>query len=125
MQEPRPENDIATLLNSALALHRSGGLADALEVYRQVLAREPQHFDALHLRGVALMSFGQHALALDSFDYAIETRADYAEAHNNRGLALAALKRFEEAVASYDRAIALSRSKRTMPKPTPIAAMRS
>ena len=39
MQEPRPENNIATLLNSALALHRSGGLADALEVYLAGSAR--------------------------------------------------------------------------------------
>ena len=39
-------------LNQAMALHRQGNLADAERCYGEVLQRQPDHFDALHLLGV-------------------------------------------------------------------------
>ena len=39
-------------LNQGLVLHRQGKLADAERCYGEVLQRQPDHFDALHLLGV-------------------------------------------------------------------------
>ena len=38
-----------------LALHRQGDLAAAERIYGEVLDREPQHFDALHMLGVVAL----------------------------------------------------------------------
>jgi hypothetical protein len=40
------------MLQRALALHRGGAVAKAASLYEAILAREPRHFDALHLWGV-------------------------------------------------------------------------
>ena len=40
------------VLAPAIEAHKEGRLDDAATVYRQVLATEPDHADALHLLGV-------------------------------------------------------------------------
>ena len=49
---PVQQPDVATLFKQGLALHQQGKLAQAKAIYEQVLAKNPQHFDALHLLGV-------------------------------------------------------------------------
>ena len=39
-------------LKEAVAFHQRGKLADAERIYREILQRQPKHFDALHLLGV-------------------------------------------------------------------------
>ena len=43
---------IASQARSGMALHRQGKLADAERCYGEMLQRQPDHFDALHLLGV-------------------------------------------------------------------------
>src|SRR5215471_5952633 len=94
-------------LNQGLALHRQGKLADAERCYGEILQRQPDNFEALHLLGVIARQTRRPAEALASHDKAIALKPNLAEAHNDRGNALMDLKRPEEALASYDRAIAL------------------
>jgi hypothetical protein len=57
---PQPESaannqadlEVQAKFQEALALHRKGQLAQACELYRQVVKVQPRHFDALHLPGV-------------------------------------------------------------------------
>lgn len=107
MQNLPAEEDIAALFARAVTLHQGGALTPALEAYRQIVARAPGHFDALHYAGLAQCGLGQYAGALEDLDRALAVNPDSAEAHNSRGVALAALQRFAAAVASYDRAVAL------------------
>jgi tetratricopeptide (TPR) repeat protein len=90
-----------------VALHRQGKLADARRIYSEVLQREPDHFDALHLLGVIAAQTQQTELGVELFKKAIGLNAEVADAHSNLGIALAHLKRPADALASYDRAIAL------------------
>ena len=94
-------------LNQGMALHRQGKLADAERCYGEVLQRQPDHFDALHLLGVIARQTRRTEQGVDLIKKAIGLNPKVAAAHNNLGNALRDLKRPAEALASYDKAIAL------------------
>lgn len=99
--------DVAALFNQGFALHQQRQLAQAESIYKQVLAKNPKHFDALHLSGVIASQAQNYMLAADLIGQAILIDPNNAIAFYNHGLALHKLKRLEEAVASYDQAIAI------------------
>src|SRR5262249_22764675 len=110
IQIPQPAPASATLktdLQSAIALHRRGRLAEAELIYRNFLKVAPDHFDATHLLGVALLQRGQVVEGERLLAKALELNPNDPSALNNRGCALATLRRFDEALASYDKATAL------------------
>ena len=94
--------------NEGLALHQQGQFAAAQAVYAQVLAEQPDHFDALHLTGAIALHHHQLAEALGWMDKALAINPHYATVYSNRGLALQRLGRLDEALASYDQALVLA-----------------
>jgi tetratricopeptide (TPR) repeat protein len=100
-------SEVTSLLAEAFALQQAGRLAEAEEIYNQILATQPDHFDSLHLLGIVFHKRGDHAHALRHIDLALKINPNHIVALNNRGIALRELQRFEEALASYDRALAL------------------
>jgi FkbM family methyltransferase len=98
---------LAGVLDQAIESHRAGRFADAEELYRQILALEPDHFESIHLLGLIEHQRGNHADAVRQINAALGLNPRSAEAFNNRGIALKELKRYEDAIASYDQAIAL------------------
>lgn len=95
------------ILRQALALHQRGDFAAAMPLYRQVLAQQPRHFDAMHLLGVAQRQSGDPGQAARTIAAAISVDPSQAIAHANLGAALQDLGRAQEALDSYDRALAL------------------
>ena len=67
----------------ALDQHRAGRLADAEHRYREILQREPQHADSLHLLGVIALQTGNLAAALALVQQAVALRPDAAPCRNN------------------------------------------
>jgi tetratricopeptide (TPR) repeat protein len=102
-----PRIDVPNLLQRAVGMHQGGRLREAEKLYVQVLAAQPDNFDALHLYGVLMHQRGQPVEALRLIGQALRANARAAAAHSNYGMVLAALKRDAEALESYDRAIAL------------------
>jgi len=98
---------VGGLFSAGLAHHQAGRLAQAETLYRETLALQPDHADALHLLGVLASQIGRHDIAVDLIDRAIARDPTGPRYHSNRGLALAGLQRFDEAIASYDRALSL------------------
>src|SRR5690349_15075683 len=47
--------NVRTDLQNAVVLHQRGRLAEAEQIYREILKVAPDHFDATHLLGVALV----------------------------------------------------------------------
>jgi tetratricopeptide (TPR) repeat protein len=98
------------LFAAGLAHHQAGRLAQAETLYRDALAAQPDHADALHLLGVIASQVGRHDVAVDLIGRAIaqvgDLGGDHSHFHANLGLALAGLKRFDEALASFERALA-------------------
>lgn len=92
----------------ALQHHRTGDLARAETIYRQVLAREPNHPDALNLLGALAHQVGRHEDAVTLIRRAIAARGDDATFHNNLGGVLMALGRMDEAIGSLRRAVELN-----------------
>jgi predicted O-linked N-acetylglucosamine transferase (SPINDLY family) len=99
--------DLLQLLQHAIDHHRSGRLAEAEVVYREVLANDPHNPDALHLLGVLSTQGGNPAAGLDLIRQAIAHRPNAAIFHNNLGKALADCGDWAESLASHQRALAL------------------
>jgi tetratricopeptide (TPR) repeat protein len=98
---------IGAVLADAVRLHRRGQLDQALALYRHVLARQPDHADALHLTGVCLHQQGQHDAALVWIERAIARRSDIAAYHNSRGSVLLAQRAFAAAAQAFAKAVSL------------------
>jgi len=98
---------VSQALATAIAHHRAGRLDLAAEVYRRILAVEPEHAAALELLGVVAHQQGQHAEAVDYIRRALTLCPTAAPYHNNLGDALQALQKIPEAIAAYQRAVEL------------------
>ena len=94
-------------LDNALRLRRAGRLAEAAEIYAQILRANPRHFEALHALGILRYQSGHidEAERLIGAAIAVEPRA--ADASYNRGCLLLKLGRIDDAIASFDGAIAV------------------
>jgi predicted O-linked N-acetylglucosamine transferase (SPINDLY family) len=91
----------------AVEHHQAGRLHEAEQLYRHILAQQPEHADAVSNLGVIAQQIGRNDLALDCFRRAIALRPGYAEAHCNLGVALKDKGQLHEAIAAYRQAIAL------------------
>src|SRR5271168_3178743 len=91
---------ISEAFQMALQHHQAGRLAEAETLYRQILAVQPNHADALHFLGVMAQQVGRHDAAVDWIRKAIALHPHNATAHSNLGEAYRKLGRLEEAVAA-------------------------
>ena len=91
---------LAQTLVQAVGYHQRGHLAQAEQLYRQVLQADPQHVDALHLLGVIAHQVGKSDLAVDYLSQAVRLKPHFAEAHNNLGNALKDQGKLAAAAAS-------------------------
>ena len=94
-------------LQIAVRHHQAGQLAQARALYQQILAREPNHADALHLLGVIAHQAGQNDAAIELIGRAISVKPDFPQAHCNLGNVLRDQGRLDESIAACRRAIAL------------------
>ena len=75
-------------IRAAMRHHQAGRVAEAEAACRRLLARSPDHPDALHLLGVLALQAGRLDDAVDLLRAAIRARPAFAEAYNNLGVAL-------------------------------------
>ena len=107
-QGTAPLPAIATLLEQAITAHRQGRLAEAEQGYRQILARQPRHFDGLQLLGTIALQAGH----LQAAEELIRTSLDANNVSEWRlgttsAIALMALETATpKLLAAFDRAIA-------------------
>lgn len=103
---PRPAPDVIALLQQALAQHRHGALAAAVDFYRQALRRDPRQADAHNLLGVALRQQGALAEGLRHAAEALRLRPGEPVFLANQGAALAEAGQLREAVRVLRQAVA-------------------
>lgn len=91
----------------ALQHHQAGRLAQAEQIYRQILQQQPNQVDALHLLGAIAHQAGQLEDAIALYQQALTLNPALAQVHNNLGIALKQQGQLEEAIQHYYQAIAL------------------
>src|SRR5438309_877007 len=100
-----------TTIPEALALamrhHQAGNLAQAEQIYRQILQVDPREANALHLLGMLAHQAGQSEAAVDFIRQALTVVPHVAEIHANLALVYLALRRLDEARACYEAALRL------------------
>ncbi|HEU0096991.1 MAG TPA: tetratricopeptide repeat protein [Rhizomicrobium sp.] len=96
---------IQTLYDQAAAAQKSGNLAEAERLYREILANAAIP-EAMVNYANLLARLGRGGEALIQYDRALQARPDFFEAHFNRANLLLEMKRFEDAAAGFDRAVA-------------------
>ncbi len=99
--------NLQPILQQATALHQAGRLAEAQSLYRQILASNPNHPDALHLLGVLAHQTGQPVPAETLIRRALTLQPQAAAYHNSLGHVLRALNRPADAEAAYRTALRL------------------
>jgi tetratricopeptide (TPR) repeat protein len=95
-------------LGSALQLHQSGQLEQAVAIYLRLLSADTNDFVALHLLGVARNQQGNTDEAVRLLERAISINQLTPEAHYNLGNAYLAKGRIADAHAAFGRALALN-----------------
>src|SRR5437870_712467 len=95
------------LLQTALAQHRAGKIAEAERLYRQVLSSVPDHFQSWANLGLLLLNVRRAGEAANAFNAAASLAPKSAPIHNSLGDALTDAGEWGLAQYAYGTAIAL------------------
>ena len=96
---------LSEALANAVQHQRAGRLQAAEQIYRQILAVDPDHHHASHLLEVIACQDGQYQAGAECIQRALAYRPDWAAAHYNLGNAWRDQGKLDEAVACYQRAL--------------------
>ena len=107
MPEKGSTESLQPMFDRAVRLHREGKRDEAAHLYESILARQPDHFDALHLLGLTAIQAGRPEEGVATIRKAITLNPSFASAHSNLAAGLNTLGQFAEGLASADRAVAL------------------
>lgn len=99
--------DPRAILSQAIAYHQTGRLAEAEQLYLQLMAVAPGEPTAHHLLGVIRAQQGRNSEALTLIGKALALAPHAPEVLSNYGNVLKAQGRFNEALTSYDKALAI------------------
>jgi tetratricopeptide (TPR) repeat protein len=91
-----------------IARDRTIDLSAAVARYQQVLAADPDQWDALYLYGTALLQLGRLPEAIDVFTRAARLRPDIPDVQNNLAVAYQGVGEVDAAVRAYRSAIDLN-----------------
>jgi predicted O-linked N-acetylglucosamine transferase (SPINDLY family) len=103
-----PDLSIQHTFERAAEHHKAGRLREAEELYRQILADQPEHAGALHHLALIAHQAGQIDEALKMLRRAISLNPGIAQAHYHLGIVLAEIGQRDQAIAAYRQAIAVN-----------------
>jgi len=99
--------DVQQTMNLAAEHLRAGRLVDAERLFREVVAKNPSHADALHLLGCTLSKMGRPGDGEEMVRRAIGVNPREAVYFNNLGFMFLLLGKRREAMEPFRRAVAL------------------
>ena len=99
--------DLDSRFRAANALRLEGRYSEAVQGYRDLLARWPECAEIHNNLGLALQDLGRPEQALQSYRRALALKPELADAHNNLGTVLVSRGERERALPCFSRALAL------------------
>lgn len=100
-------SQVAGLFAQAQACHRSGNLTEAEALYRQIIAVDAGHVDALANLGMIRIHQGDPQQGVRLLERALEAGPGHPFLYMTLGSVLQDMRRFDEAITAYRRAITL------------------
>jgi hypothetical protein len=98
---------VESMIQDALNHQQAGRLAEAEQIYRQILSSDPQHPDCLHLLGMIAFEQGRSEESVVLIQKAIELQRNAPAYHSNLGNVLQFQGKLAQAGACYQRALLL------------------
>ncbi len=98
-----PQLNITEALKIATTHHQAGQLAQAEQIYRQILKQQPQQVEALNLLGVIACQYGKLDEGIALYRQALALKPGFTMARENLCLALVKLGKqmIDEAISTY------------------------
>jgi protein O-GlcNAc transferase len=100
-------NAPSQIFDRAVSLHREGRFEAAGALYREVLAADPSHVEALHFAGALAMRSGDMDGGIALFERAVRANSVHPAALLSLARALTQSGRREAALSTYERVVAL------------------
>jgi len=92
-------------LNKAATRFQSNDLNAAQSIYKEILATQPNNFDALLWLGSIYSEKGEYSKAFEFLQKAISTNPNRFESYYNLGLLQAKFNRYREAIQTWQKAL--------------------
>lgn len=107
MTPPATPPDLDAALRSGMRAHEAGDLRSAETCYRQVLAADGNHADALNLLGVIALQNGHPEAAIELIQKSLASNNRNPDGHVNLGAAQLRLGQIPAALTAFNRALAI------------------
>ena len=105
---PNEDGEAEVTLQEALEAHSAGRLDEAVDLYKQVLALDPQNKFAYYNLGVIHQTRGRAGAAEDHYQQALDIDPDFVPALFNMAVLRTEADELEEAAELYQRVIEVS-----------------
>jgi protein O-GlcNAc transferase len=99
------EITIEQVMDLAVEHHKAGRISEAKTIYQQILVRQPNHADALHLLGIITAQEGRHQLGVELISRAIAINPTAGMYYNNLGSVLILMGQLDQAINAYRTAV--------------------
>ncbi len=100
-----PNEETEQMFRDGEKAYNSGGYAKAIDLYTQVLARDPENLNAYLQRGFCHNLLRDYPAAAEDFTAVIRRKPDHQWAYTSRGSAYNKLGEFDLAIRDFDTAI--------------------
>jgi tetratricopeptide (TPR) repeat protein len=90
------------LMQRAYDSLNEGEIADALQLYDEILKENPTHIHALNYKGLALASLGHYEEAIQWYDKVLNIDPNDTDAKYNKNIALLSVNKSTEPSVLYD-----------------------
>lgn len=112
IKESRKQKTVPTfmreeVLTNAIQELQKGNLDQADQLFKQLIASNPDDPNALHFGGITKYQLGAYKKSLDLLNRATQVAPNYAEVYNSQGIVLLEQHEYEKARQSFEYAINL------------------
>ena len=102
------QNSVQQAFSKAVSLHQKGQTDQAVQLYREILQKQPDHASSLHYLGLLVLERERIEEGISLIKRSLALAPNTSLFHNNYGLALEKTARLEEAISAFRRAIELN-----------------